>query len=463
MKVVFIGGGSFQTLPVARGAMAQRRIFDGGEMNLYDLNAARAETMGRMLMTTPEYAKLDCKIKWGTPLEEALDGADAVSVVIPAGSPLVCSLSDQAHRRLGFMSSDQLSPSGAFRALTAGPFLLSVARKMEKLCPHAWLACFANPVAVYSGMINNHTKINALGICGGYTNHMWDLTRLMGKDEFCPDYDVEVAGVNHLSFIIRGKFRGEDLYEVLGRHLTKNWRPPRLRKQWKHMEEHIIFGLQKLVELYRNFGIIIFSTEGDGMAHLFYEEMLERGRKGYVPRTKAQIKADVKRWQQWRVQADANFRAMLDRDLDKRFWQTYPKKNLGFARNDQHITVKILKALAGAGKQKIVASRPNRGAVEGFKHRTVLEYSQTLDSHGAKPYGKLSIPDGYHGLISSIATHQTLLGDAIAAEDPKTLFQALFTYPIHHNTKASRALYKELLEIHKEEIPAAFQKAKEYF
>ena len=38
---------------------------------------------------------------------------------------------------------------------------------MEKCCPKAWFVDFANPVAVYSGMLNNHTQIRALGICGG--------------------------------------------------------------------------------------------------------------------------------------------------------------------------------------------------------------------------------------------------------------------------------------------------------
>ena len=64
--------------------------------------------------------------------------------------------------------------------------------------------------------------------------------------------------------------------------------------------------------------------------------------------------------------------------------------------------------------------------------------------------------------MSALATHQTLLGDAIATEDPKTLYQALFAYPVKQNAAASRALYKELLEINKDEIPASFQRTKDY-
>jgi len=64
MKVTFIGGGAPRHLAVIRGALA-KGIFDGGEINLHDLNVPRAEAMGRMIMKTPEYAKVRCKITWG--------------------------------------------------------------------------------------------------------------------------------------------------------------------------------------------------------------------------------------------------------------------------------------------------------------------------------------------------------------------------------------------------------------
>ena len=86
MKVVFIGGGALRHLAVIRGALA-KGIFGSGEIILHDLNVPRAEAMGRMIMKTPEYARVRCKVAWGTTLDQALDGADAVSVVLMAGSP----------------------------------------------------------------------------------------------------------------------------------------------------------------------------------------------------------------------------------------------------------------------------------------------------------------------------------------------------------------------------------------
>ena len=163
MNVVFVGGGSFRTLPIVRAVMADGKTLRQGEVRLVDFNLARAETVGRLIMRAPEFAELGCRVSWTDRLERALPGADMVSVSFPVGSPMVCTLSDQACLERGFFGADQISVSGAFRSLTGGAIILGIARKMERLCPRAWLVDFANPVAVYSGLVNNHTRIKALG------------------------------------------------------------------------------------------------------------------------------------------------------------------------------------------------------------------------------------------------------------------------------------------------------------
>ena len=456
MKVVFIGGGSFRTLPVVRGALAERKIFHRGEICLYDLDITRAEAMGRMIMKTPEFTGTECKVTWGKSLEASLEGADAVSVVLMASKPLSYSLGCFISEKYELLGSDNVSVNGAFLALKGGRLITGIARKMEKLCPKAWLMIFANPVAVLSGAVNNYTKIKAMGICEGFQNHMWDLTRLMGRNEHCNEYDVDVAGVNHCSFILRGKYRGRDLYKELEKHIAgglkdRNWNKSKL----------LHFALELMIEMYYRFGVMIFSNETDGFYHLYPERTfaLTAG-----PRTRAEILLDIEKNAGAREKANADFVKMLAKDLDKKFWDNAARKHHNqFGRHANDITVEILKALAGAGKRKLVFSRPNRGAVAGFKDNTVLEYSQMLDQNGCTPVPNLTIPDALHGITSALATHQTLLGDAIATEDPKDLYQALFAYPLAHNSKAYWSLCRELLKINKDEIAASFQKTADYF
>lgn len=464
MNVVFVGGGSYRTLPIVRAAMAEKSVFRGGEIRLVDLDLPRAETVGRLIMRTPEYRGSACRITWTNRLDEALPGARLVSVSFPVGSPKVCQLSDQACTERGFFGSDQLSLSGAFRSVTGGAVLLDIARRMERHCPQAWLVDFANPVAVYSGMVNNHTRIKALGICGGFTNHRWDLTRLLfDQDEYRDEFKVSCAGINHLSFILRGTYRGRDICRLLGERLARRgWKPCRTPK-FPRAEKHIRYGLARLAEMHRRFGAIIFSTEGDGMMHIFFEQMRERMLRAYRPLTAAQIERRARKSAAGRERLDGWFRSHVDKDLGADFWDRGPLENPYFAANPADATVVVLKALGGASREWLAASLPNRGAVKGFKDRTVLEYSVFMDAQGVHPEPDLEVPDCFHGLISSLATHQTLLGDAIAARDPKLFADALFAYPIHQNTRQAKALWRDLLRIHAREMPTEFQKAKDYF
>jgi alpha-galactosidase/6-phospho-beta-glucosidase family protein len=467
VKTVFFGGGSHRFLGIARSVLAQPGLFENGEIYLYDLDVSRAEAVGRMIMLSPEYAEAGCRVRWGNELDEALDGADAVIVVLMAGGVVnhqLCRLASNGH---GFIGSDQLSPSGAMLALKGGPILMNLAKRMEQLCPNAWIVDFANPVAVLSAAVNNHTRIRCLGVCAGYTNHQWDLTRLLyGKDEAVIDYDVRCAGVNHMGFILPGStHRGRDLYELAAERLNDNWVMPPLSDRWSEAAQaNITRSVTTLLRLYRKYGYLVFSTEGDGLAHLDIESSHTAVDLEAIRRDKQEIAAFEANSAAGRARADREFQSWLTR-VTPADWSRESPETLHLLRCDEDLMVKVLKALGGCGEMKLATSFPNRGAVSGFKDRTVLEYSQVLGRDGLRPMveGGLEVPDLFQGLVSSLATHQTLLGDAIATRDPRVLFEALYSYPVKQDTADSKALWRDLLVAAGPTIPAEFQKTRDFF
>ena len=200
------------------------------------------------------------------------------------------------------------------------------------------------------------------------------------------------------------------------------------------------------------------------MQNIFFDNYMKAFFSDYKPRSSAMIERDFKKVATARKEHDQRFRSFLDKEPGAEFWAMDSRRNPDFAANPADVTVLILKALAGISKEWIAASFPNRGAVKGFKDRTVLEYSMFLDQSGISPEPDLEIPDCFHGLISSLATHQTLLGDAVAQKDPRIFADALFAYPFYHKSqKDARSLCRELLKIHAPEIDPVFQKAADYF
>ena len=226
MKVAFIGGGSHRLLSILRGAMGDPEIFDGGEIRLYDLNPESAETVAAMLRKTPEYAGIACRISVPPSVEDAIEGVDAVCSIFMAGSQESHAKSIMACLDHGFVGSDNISPSGSILGVKTGGIILDLARKMERLCPDAILLNFCNPTAVLSGLVNNHTKIRALGVCEGVNNHRCDLNRILGRDELSLDFNIDAAGINHLCFVMRGTYKGRDVFRTIDRALSGNWKPP---------------------------------------------------------------------------------------------------------------------------------------------------------------------------------------------------------------------------------------------
>jgi alpha-galactosidase/6-phospho-beta-glucosidase family protein len=465
VKAVFIGGGSLRILGIVRGALAEPGIFDGGEISLFDLNVRRAKAMRAMILKTPEFAGAKCSITCANSLPEALAGADMVGVILMAGSEKTFQSGAEACYRHRFIPSDNLSPNGAFLAIKGAPILLNIAREMKRYCPSAWLVDFANPVAVLSGMINNHTSIKAMGVCAGYTNHQWDLSRILGKDEQGSGFDIDTVGVNHLSFIVKGTVNGRDLFKTLDERLANGWKMPRLQSTWSPaFRRSIPNGIRTLIKFFRDPGVLIFSSEGDGMMHLHYDEALKERLTEFKPSTMLRLRGKLQASLKGRRRADQQFRSYLNRELNAQFWEKgWRQPGLEWAkRQGRDIFVDILRGLSGVKTVKIVTSRPNRGAVQDFSNQTVLEYSQLLEKAVIRPAGNYRVPAAVRAITYQLATHQTMLGDALAAQDPRLLAEALLSYPVRPHTRAARMLYKELAIINREEMPAALREVGDY-
>ncbi len=463
MKAVFVGGGAHRLLPIIRSALGYN-VFDNGEISLYDLNVPRAEAMAKMIEKTPEFKKNPCRITYNKTIEENLEGADFVSAVLLAGSPYTFIASSEHCIKYDFLGTDNISLNGTFLALKGAPVILGLAKKMEKYCPTALFADFANPVSVFSGAVNKYTKIRCLGICHGYMNHFFDLTRIRGRDEACYDYKVKVAGINHFSFIIEGAYKGKDIHNLVSAHIQKkDWK----KVQWNRsvppeVTRRMQRGLEYFVRLFNEFDALLFSNESDGITHLFYEDYIKDFKKNWHEKTRKELLQQLKKRNETRAAADSKFQSLLNEDLNANFWKTYHKTNANFGRHDNDIISKLLRAVAGLQEEDIVASGPNKGAVSGFEDRILLEFSQKIYKKKITPEREMYVPKNLYGLTSALANYQTLLADAIGTDDPKTLYQALYSYPVKQGYSETRKLWKELLEINKKEISKNLYRAKDY-
>lgn len=150
---------------------------------------------------------------------EALAGADYVLTTIRAGGwkPFL------ANRECGLKrgieaSADAVGTGGVFSALRQIPAILDICHDMEKLCPDAWLLNYSNPMAMICWAINDYSHVKSVGLCPNPYSHAVKLAEYAGV----PFEEVSywAAGINHFSWYLDFRWKGEDLY-------------PRLREKFK--------------------------------------------------------------------------------------------------------------------------------------------------------------------------------------------------------------------------------------
>lgn len=460
LNVLFVGGGSARLLPILRKVCQNPAIFDGGSIRLVDRELSRAEAVGRLLLKSPEFANLNCKVTWSTDFVSQLEGVDAVYLTMAARREPSWSQSLMLSDKYGYIGSDQLSINGAFLSARLGKTIMTFARQMEQYAPQARMLIFPNPVAAYAAGVERHTKIGALGICGGYFNHVWDLTRIcLGKDEADYNWNPIVAGINHLSYIIGGDYKGTPIFDLLkAKADDPDWEPielPSMRKYFPMSEKYCQVGQRVMIEIFRKYGVAIFSSETDGSMHIA-KEMWDEAQREEKEKRRASFDPVAAEQRQQEGFAKT-FQTLQDASRDG----VEPDWTAPLFSPVQDITNPILTAFAGHGKMKIAASRLNRGAVKGIPDDHVLEYSMVLDGKDITPYPDLYIPAPFLGLSASLSEFHTLLGDFAATQDPKIFAMALEAYPMHKFEPSRKQFISEMFDLYSD-IDPVFRQAEQY-
>ncbi|MDD2442845.1 MAG: alpha-glucosidase/alpha-galactosidase, partial [Eubacteriales bacterium] len=145
-KIVFIGGGSVIWTPTFANDLFQQSSLAGSQLVLVDIDqdalrvlTAYCTRLSHQYQTGWSVASAD--------LDAALEGADFVCLSISTGGFEAMHHDYTIPERYGVFHTvgDMAGPGGISRTLRNVPVFVQVARKMEQLCPDAWLIHVTNP------------------------------------------------------------------------------------------------------------------------------------------------------------------------------------------------------------------------------------------------------------------------------------------------------------------------------
>ena len=170
--------------------------------------------------------------------------------------------------KYGIERDDTMGPGGVFHGLRQIPVELDLCHDMEKLCPDAWFFNISNPQDMICWAVNDYTHIKNVGLCPDPQLDAIRLARTAGIP--IDEVSYSVAGLNHLSWYLDFKWRGEDAYPRLRVKFNvdvSTWSDP----DWTiESYDHHIGENMAAIEVFKRFGYFPNGSGGHISQYLPY-------------------------------------------------------------------------------------------------------------------------------------------------------------------------------------------------
>jgi alpha-galactosidase len=270
-RIVFVGA-SYKFVHKVVRDMLLVGGFEKCELVLHDLNEEPLRIVGDLLERMIRQAGAAMTVLRTLDREEALRGAAAVILSITTGGREADFRSFEVCAKYGIPVGvgDTLGPPALARNLRSVPVVVDIARDVKRLAPDAVILNFTNPMSVITGVMARETGLRVWGLCHSGDELFDYFARVFGVEKSA--VSMELAGVNHQSFVTKLVIRGADR--------TKDILDATLASEEK-LEDTLLETRREGVRLQQDIFRILGCWPSTGDTHLaeFYEYFLPQRRR----------------------------------------------------------------------------------------------------------------------------------------------------------------------------------------
>jgi len=420
-KITIIGAGSTTFTPGLITDLIHTPELAGSTLTLYDIAIEKLEVMTRLGQRMVREWGADIQIESAAERREALQGADFVIVVVQVGGIEAWKRDVDIPLKYGICQSvgDTVGPGGLSRALRTIPVVAQIAMDMEQVCPNAWMLNYTNPMSAVCSAVHRTSDIQVVGLCHGLFGTTQMLANFLGEP--VEDFEVWAAGINHLTWILDYRLRGEPAYPILRERLAQ--------------AQEIPFPVSKM--LYDRFGA--FPSPGDRHVAEFYPSFLNRENDFGA---------------KWGLEAMPLSKMSADKD---KLWNTLVARAngsepLGKPIRSGEKALDIISAMVNAKDEIHVVNLPNQGFIEDLPEDAIVEVHGLVGSYGIRGLQMGCLPAGVLPMTQFWIAQQELTVDAALRGDKALALAAMANEPAVPSMDVAGKLLDELLEAQKEYV-----------
>lgn len=415
--LAMIGAGSTYTPELIDGIIERRETLHFQEIRLMDIDERKLSIVGGLSQRMVTAAGLDGKVILTTDLDEALQDADFVVTQIRVGRLPARILDETIPLKYDFIGQETTGIGGFFKALRTIPVMLDIAKRMEKLCPEAFLVNFTNPSGIITQAIRDYSTIRVVGLCNIPVNMVDNLAENLGLDHV----NVEYVGLNHLSWVTKIEHEGKD-----------------------YLPEALEAGMN--AEPMKNIDAAGFSKEclctvgaiPSGYLEYYYnrEKMLAEEKSALKCRGQVCLELEEELLQMYQDQE----LCVKPKQLEKRGGAKYSLA-----------AISLIDAIANDKQEVHIVGVENGTTLSFMQPYDIIEVACRVGADGLTP---LPLPH-FHNvhieeLMQTVKAYERHTVKAAVTGDEKEALRALLIHPLVGDFNKAKACFEEMREAHKE-------------
>lgn len=443
LKITFIGGGSYQWTPVLFRDIAVNEHLQNVQFVLHDIDSERNGQLTDICKVLARKLKSSVQASSEISLEKALEGADAVILCISTGGLDAMEHDIEIPKQFGVFQpvGDSTGPGGISRTLRNIPVVTKIAKKMERLCPDAWLLNLTNPMDQIVRAIHQTTSIKVLGLCHEYKTFMSTVGNMLKLDCWEKEIAASIAGINHFAWVQKLTVKGQDGFAMLRDHMLEQQSEPADSGNTVNLT-HSLSGNQVKFALFNVYGLIPYP--GDRHLVEFFPYFLSK-HTNYGEDFGVKLTSIHDR----RV-------TMMDYYIERVAEWTGPGEDSVPSMPSDESLAPILAALIGNGPSTIQpVTLPNSGQVENLPLNSSVETLATFTGAQVFPHVSGSLPAGIQALVHKHCLIQDLSVEAAIEGDRGKALQAMLADPLNNSNSYCdiESMLDLLMEANSELLP----------
>ncbi|MEM3479598.1 MAG: alpha-glucosidase/alpha-galactosidase [Candidatus Bathyarchaeia archaeon] len=377
VKISVIGAGSIAWSATLIRDLSLMKGLWGSTVTLMDIDKERLEVIYGLARRYASEVGADLKIEKTMSAQEAIKDADFVINTALAGghsyyeNMRAISEKHGYYRGINSVEWNMVSDYHTIWGYYQFKLMMDIARTIEDLSPDAWLLLLANPVFEGTTLLSRKTKVNVIGLCHGHLGYQ-EIARELELN--LKDVDFEAVGFNHVIWMTKFTYKGENAYPLLDEWITKN--AEKYWRRWRRKQRNP-FDIQMspaAVDMYRRYGLFPVGDSVRGGTWKYHWNLRTK-KKWFGPTGGPDSEIG------WKLYLESHEKR-LNQFIDALHDVKSPLTDILPPKISQESVVPIINSIANNEEGLYQVNVLNKGAINGIPDDVAVEVPAKVDGKG---------------------------------------------------------------------------------